>query len=440
MVVVVMCCTSAGWAAEVLTFGSYGRVGISSDGDGGRGDTVQINQYGPRLLEGNYLELDFGSKPMPSAYGVAQVLTTLAFDDALFHYDGRWRSNLALRRFQLSVEKLWGSPVFIVLGSQWNRGDDIYLMNFWPLDDVNSNGLTVGYRAEQTTAKIHLGVSRLENNRQQQSVEVSGLGFEASQALVLDRQRFISTLSVEHRFAGTNQKLKLYGEYHYLPSGEFQSETDPSFREPLSDDLGVLLGAQYGIWGFGDDSHINLFVRYAKGLAVFDELASASSINRDRRAVDAQEGRIAISANLQSENLSVMLGGYARYFEDGDINTEDFDDRQEVSLAIRPMLRLGGFTPAIETSIQLSRPNGLNPQSGKQDVAQVIQIAAIPAITLSDDAGAYSRPQLRAIIAYSMLNQAALDYYPTADPRHAMKDVWFVGAMAEWWFGRGGGY
>ena len=104
------------------------------------------------------------------------------------------------------------------------------------------------------------------------------------------------------------------------------------------------------------------------------------------------------------------------------------------------MLRLGGFTPAIETSIQLSRPNGLNPQSGKQDVAQVIQIAAIPAITLSDDAGAYSRPQLRAIIAYSMLNQAALDYYPTADPRHAMKDVWFVGAMAEWWFGRGGGY
>ena len=39
-----------------------------------------------------------------------------------------------------------------------------------------------------------------------------------------------------------------------------------------------------------------------------------------------------------------------------------------------------------------------------------------------------------------MLNQAALDYYPVDDPRHKMQHVWFAGVMAEWWFGRGGGY
>ena len=170
--IILIFAASNGWASDALTFGSYGRVGISSDGDGGRGDMVQINQYGPRLTEGNYLELDFGSAPMRSEYGVAKVLTTLAFDDALFHYDGQWQSALSLRRFQLSMEKLWGSDAFITVGSQWNRGDDIYLMNFWPLDDVNSNGVTVGYAAESTTAKMHLGVSRLEKNRQQQSVEV----------------------------------------------------------------------------------------------------------------------------------------------------------------------------------------------------------------------------------------------------------------------------
>ena len=80
--------------------------------------------------------------------------------------------------------------------------------------------------------------------------------------------------------------------------------------------------------GLGAGSHLNLFIRYAKGLAAFDELASASSVNRDRRAVDAQEGRIALSGNFQTEKLSLMVGGYARYFVDGDINTEDFDDRQ----------------------------------------------------------------------------------------------------------------
>ena len=166
----------------------------------------RLINIGTRLTEGNYLELDFGSAPMKSEFGTAKVLTTLAFDDSLFHYDGQWQSSLALRRFQLSLEELWGNKTFLVVGSQWNRGDDIYLMNFGPLDDVNSNGLTIGYAAEDLTAKLHLGVSRLENNRQQQSVEVSGLGFEASQAQILDRQRFISTLSVEHRFAGKNQR------------------------------------------------------------------------------------------------------------------------------------------------------------------------------------------------------------------------------------------
>ena len=149
-------------------------------------------------------------------------------------------------------------------------------------------------------------------------------------------------------------------------------------REPLADDLGVLIGAQYGVWGFGAGSHLNLFIRYAKGLAAFDELASASSVNRDRRAVDAQEGRIALSGNFQTEKLSLMVGGYARYFVDGDINTEDFDDRQEASLAIRPMLRLGAFTPALEASVQVSRPNGLNPQTGEQSIAHVIQRSSDP--------------------------------------------------------------
>lgn len=440
IIILFVCMVSTAWAGESITFGSYGRVGISSDVDGGRGDTVQINQYGPRLTEGNYLELDFGSAPMKSKYGVAKVLTTLAFDDALFHYDGQWRSNLAVRRFQLSLEELWRTKFFVVLGSQWNRGDDIYLMNFWPLDDVNSNGLTVGYAADGTEAKLHLGVSRLENNRQQQSVEVSGLGFDASDAVILDRQRFISTMSIEHRLRGADQKLKLYAEYHYLPSGELQSDTDARFREQLADDLGFLIGAQYGIWGFGSDSHLNVFLRYAKGLAVFDELASATSVNRDRRAVDAQEGRVAISANFQSQRLSLMVGGYARYFDDGDVNSEDFDDRQEAALAIRPMLRIGAFTPAVEASIQLSRPNGLNPQTGVQEVAQVLQLAAIPALTIGKEPGAYTRPQIRAIVAVSFLNDAALNYYPKNDPRHQEDSVWFFGAMAEWWFGRGGGY
>ena len=39
-------------------FGSYGRVGISSDANGGPGRQMNIARHGPRLGEGPYLELD----------------------------------------------------------------------------------------------------------------------------------------------------------------------------------------------------------------------------------------------------------------------------------------------------------------------------------------------------------------------------------------------
>ena len=88
-----------------------------------------------------------------------------------------------------------------------------------------------------------------------------------------------------------------------------------------------------------------------------------------------------------------MIGGYGRIFNDGDVNKEDFDDRQEMTMVVRPMLRLGAFTPAIEASFQMSRTNGLNPRTGRQDMATIFQVAAIPALTFSEKPGAYSRPK-----------------------------------------------
>ena len=234
--------------------------------------------------------------------------------------------------------------------------------------------------------------------------------------------------------------MKLYAEYHYLPSGEETLGNNPNQTIRLSNDQGSLVGMQYGLWGFGDQSHVNVFARFATGLAAYDELAAAQAINRDRRTVDAYEARLALSANFQSEDVSMMLGGYGRIFNDGDVNTEDFDDRQELSMVLRPMLRLGAFTPALEGSVQISRTNGLNPRTGEQALAQVFQIAALPGFTFAQTPGAYSRPRIHGVIAVSLLNPTALSYYAEADPRSRADTVWFFGASAEWWFGRGGRY
>lgn len=435
-------CSTHAMASPTLTFGSYGRVGLSASVNGGQAQSPSIVQFGPRLAAGNYLELDFGTSPVSTPYGKTLMLATLAFDEGLYHYDGQWSSNMALRRFQLTVNELAGSPFYIVIGSQWNRGDDVYLLNFWPLDNVNSTGLSLGYAGTAFQTQLHIGLSRLNDNHQQQSIEVAAPIFGAQTALTLDRQRFLSTGSVTRYLLGTQlqQKVKIYAEYHHLPSGEETLGNNPDQTIRLADDRGTLVGIQYGLWGFGDQSHINVFARFATGMAAYDELASAQAVNRDRRSVDAYESRLALSANLQSEYLSVMLGGYGRVFNDGDVNTEDFDDRQELSVVLRPMLRLGAFTPAVEGSLQVSRTNGLNPRTGDQSLAQVIQIAALPAITFAQNPDAYARPRINGVIAFSMLNPTALSYYAESDPRSTAGTVWFFGATAEWWFGRGGRY
>ena len=140
--------------------------------------------------------------------------------------------------------------------------------------------------------------------------------------------------------------------------------------------------------------------------------------------------------------LSVQWGGYVRAYEDADRVTLDFDDRVEGSMVVRPQLRFGHFTPAVEASAQLSQAMGMNPQTQGQGLAEIYQFALLPALTFGDPAtlGSFSRPQLRLIYAVTLMNDAARTRYSVSDPLAPEALEHYVGARAEWWFGRGGGY
>ncbi|NDJ15416.1 MAG: hypothetical protein EBY17_30245, partial [Acidobacteriia bacterium] len=68
--------------APALELGGYGRVGLSSDLDGGQGRPAQIVPWGPRLAEEGYMELDFGARLYQSGDSAqatrARSLVTLA--------------------------------------------------------------------------------------------------------------------------------------------------------------------------------------------------------------------------------------------------------------------------------------------------------------------------------------------------------------------------
>ena len=60
-------------------FGSYGRVGFSSNLEGGEGQRRQITMYAPRLIEDNYLELDWGYWAHRSRLAKVKTVFTIAF-------------------------------------------------------------------------------------------------------------------------------------------------------------------------------------------------------------------------------------------------------------------------------------------------------------------------------------------------------------------------
>ena len=434
--------------ANKFWFGSYGRVGFSSNLDGGEGQKRQITAYAPRLIEDNYLELDWGYWVHRSRNAQVKTVFTLAFFDQFFHYNGQNTTTTAIRRAFLEAEKLWGTSLWMSVGSRWLRGNDIYLMNFWPLDDLNSMGLTVGTRGTRHEGFLHIGFNRLANDKQQQYVAVPAASqFGAEEILFLNRQRLLLAALYERRYlqkSGWGWKWKIYGEYHYLPAGERALEGSYTEVEALSDDQGVIAGVQLGLWGLGhSQNHLNLWARYTRGLANFDELGMPSSVDLNQRSWLSQEWRVALAGNWTTGNFwSVQWGSYLRSYQDADHLTVDFDDRVEGSFVVRPQLQFGIFTPAIEASVQWSQAQDANPQDLSVDAAQIHQLAFMPSFTFDDKKtmGSFSRPQIRLIYAISWLNQAALARYAYDDPRSQAKQVHYIGTRAEWWFGRGGGY
>ena len=109
----------------------------------------------------------------------------------------------------------------------------------------------------------------------------------ATTVVQLNRQRLIGSASAAYITTLTPDigiKAKIHGELHELGSGSFKRD-DGTF-EKLPADSGVLIGAEVGAFDLdrgkhGYRRHLNLFVRYASGLAAFDELAPPT----DRKSV-----------------------------------------------------------------------------------------------------------------------------------------------------------
>jgi maltoporin len=106
------------------------------------------------------------------------------------------------------------------------RGDDIYLLNWWPLDNQNTVGGGAAKTFGETCVALHAGMQRLDLPSQFQQVpSPRPYTLGATNVTILDRPRTVETAKITHLVRGLSgrcddgRKLALYGEAHQMAAG-----------------------------------------------------------------------------------------------------------------------------------------------------------------------------------------------------------------------------
>jgi len=436
---------------ESFRFGSYGRTQLGFDDLGNRGRDTNVVAHGSRLFEASYLELDF-SQPFASNEGLrSDVVMTLALFDPLAHYSGVYGgAGWALRNAYVETSGFLPiAPDFKVwAGSRMYRGDDIYLLDTWPLDNLNTVGGGLIYDDGQLDLRIHAGVNRLADEYQFQTVRVPDSIFGARDMVLLDRQRLIvsgraawKTFNLDG--AGLGAKFIVYTEGHRLPSGQrvipalheggnSRYPLDEALEDVPADD-GYVMGAQLGLFGFGDHSHLNLFLRHAEGIAAYGEIGVPWGTDALKTAQGARDTLAAVSANWENQQVGLLVGGYWRRFNDADREDYDLNDFAEGAFVARPVIYLTEHLhQGFEVGYQAHYPFGLEADGETHNVGEVWQFSVMEMVSVGK--GSYARPQIRLYYTMSLSNEAARARYPAEDQRKPGAVEHFIGLGAEWWF------
>ena len=268
------------------------------------------------------------------------------------------------------------------VGSRMYRGDDIYLLDWWPLDNQNTVGGGVGVKVHGRPTRRRSprtsGMQRLDRQPYQyEQIPGRSRPFDGSArptSTVLDRPRTIETLKLTQLFRNTKRtpglrrpgfKAILYGEAQEISAGVYTDTTGRTVQTPAYPrDSGFLVGGELAYWT-GRARHVRPALRPLRRRA--RRLRPARRAHRRSRTT----GRPAAPTRRSSRSAATgsgacsgsSCGGYLRFFRDGDPSADDVStSTTRARSSLRPQLFFGEhWGLAVEGSYQERRYAVLDP-------------------------------------------------------------------------------
>ncbi len=418
-----------------FSFGSYGRLQLGYDMADRPGAPVNVVGHGPRLVEGSYQELNFGYRmldPRGADRTDAHLVTTLGFAEDLFHYTGRFSASIAVRNLYVEARNVLTRDLTVWFGSRMYRGDDLYLLDFWPLDNLNTLGGGLSYTIKGLQLDLHAGANRLDNAYQLEVLRAPSQDAQGTDQVTVERQRSVVSLRATYP-VGPGQ-LRAYFERHDLPPGQ-RIIRESGEWQALPRDSGWVAGLQAS-GRFFDALSVSLVGKYATGLGAFGELTVPYGFALDRTVSGAQLGLVSLGATFDQPRWALPVNGYFASFRDAsglDVNGRNYE---EVVVNARPVVYLTDLIHlALDVSYQLRAPHTLSADGSHALRPGVFQVGLMPML-VPGGTGLWTRPAIRLIYAVRVLNEDARNqlYSTPDDPRNGRAVSQFIGAGVEWWF------
>ncbi len=423
--------------ATGFSFGSYGRVTVASDLRGRTGRPANVVAFGPRMDAPSYAELQFNYDGQ-HRHVHWRTVVTLAANESLFHFTGRFDQTFAVRNLYLEAQGMMSPRLSLWAGSRMYRGDDVYLLNWWPLDNLNMVGGGARYElGDNFLLALAVGINRLEDPYQLQTLRITPRdGFGPATAYLLDRPRILSSFKATWYSAGrtarSGLKVALYAEQHAMSAG-VREINEAGTRVELPADSGYVAGAQVGL--YRGANFLNLFARYGQGLGAYGDLRVPTTLTSGRTAARAEEFNVALAGNYEHGPFAVMLGAYFRYFRDADPGVFGRAALQEGAVNVRPMVWFGHHVGlALDASVQHVSYLALDPATGQGAVTGTVgRLGVIPFVS-PGGRGSYTRPHLQLLYIATARDAGARRLYAPDDPFGYYSVEHFLGVSTEWWF------
>jgi hypothetical protein len=245
---------------------------------------------GSRLDESNYAELELRREDYWKKTGAyTRIVATTAFANPVFHYNGQFAATVALRNLYIEETGLGAKGLSVWAGSRMYRGDDIYLLDFWPLDNLNTVGGGVGYAfgaSRRTTLKFHAGLNQPTDPYFRQTIlaRPAHNQFGDTEVALLDRQKLISSLKLDAHLVGRRDRRR---QGRPLRRAPLRPQRPARARDQdlrgLPKDKGFVVGGQVTALHRQAQHLPHLTGRFARGLAAYGELNAPRQLRPDRK-------------------------------------------------------------------------------------------------------------------------------------------------------------